>query len=83
MGYLEQGMQRYTGKQMDDAPYTTVEVGLIKNKTVDGYTVDIHGQQYTNVLALNSVSLVTNDTVAILIPNNQYSNMFILGKLGV
>lgn len=83
MGSMEKGSIRYTDRQIEIAPYARIENGLIKAVTLDGYTVEINEKLYPNVLALNSVSLSVNNTVKVMIPNNQYSNMFILGKIGI
>lgn len=83
MGSMEKGSIRYTDRQIEIAPYTRIENGLIKAVTLDGYTVEINEKLYPNVLVLNSVSLSVNNTVKVMIPNNQYSNMFILGKIGI
>lgn len=80
---LEKGIVRYNNKQMEDAPYSKVKTGRIISKQVDGYVVEINGVQYDKLMVLNGVALVTNDIVQLIIPNNQMSNMFILGKLSI
>lgn len=82
MDNLTKGTIRYNNKQIDDAPYTSQRNGIVKASGLDGYTVEVDGVLYTNMLVLNGVSLSTNDTVIVIKPNNQFSNAYILGKLG-
>lgn len=83
MNPLEQGTQRYTNKQLEDAPFNKTFTGIVTAKLIDGYSVTINNSvTYTNLPSLNSVVFSVNDTVAIIQPNNQPSQMFILGKLG-
>ena len=73
---LEKGILRYVDNSIENAPYTQVYTGLIKSSGVDGYTVNLNGVEYTNVPSKGT--FLTNDTVRVVVPNNQYSNMFIL-----
>jgi len=82
MDDLTKGTMRYGSKQIDDAPYTRETRGRVISSGLDGYTIDINGKQFTNVMVLNGIALSTNDIVIVIIPNNQTSNMYILGKLG-
>ena len=85
MDNLTKGTIRYNNKQIDDAPYTRERTGIIKASGVDGYTAEIDGALFTNipVLVYNTTPVYSvNDTVVIKMPNNQTSNMYILGKLG-
>lgn len=83
MNFLEKGTARYTNELVGNAPYTRFKTGLVTAIGVDGTTVLIDGEEYTNLMKLNGVTLVVNDSVEVVIPNNQDSNMFILGKLTV
>ena len=78
---LEKGIYRYVDSAISNAPYTIIQTGLIIASTADGYTVRVGNTEYTNVGTLSETSHADNDTVKVCIPNNQYSNMFILGKL--
>jgi len=81
MNYMEKGTARSIDMQITNAPYTTVKTGRVISKEQDGYIVDINGVQYGKLMVLNGVSLTANNIVQLLVPNNNMSNMFILGKL--
>ena len=78
---LEKGIYRYVDSAVDNASSTHIYTGLIIASTADGYTVRVGNTEYTNVGTLSETSHVANDTVKVCIPNNQYNNMFILGKV--
>lgn len=78
---MEKGTERSIDMQIASAPYTTVKTGRVISKEQDGYIVDINGVQYGKLMVLNGVSLTANNIVQLLVPNNNMSNMFILGKL--
>ena len=73
---LEKGILRYVDNSIENAPYTQVYTGLIKSSGVDGYTISLNGVEYANVPSKGT--FLANDTVRVVVPNNQYSNMFIL-----
>ena len=73
---LEKGILRYVDNSIENAPYTQVYTGLVKASGVDGYTISLNGVEYANIPSKGT--FLTNDTVRVVIPNNQYSNMFIL-----
>ena len=73
---LEKGIFNYVDKVVQDAPYTQIYTGVIKSFGVNGYTVLLNGVEYPNVPSKGS--FLTNETVKVVIPNNQFSNMFIL-----
>ena len=75
---LEKGIYRYVDSSIDNAPYTQIFTSIVKSATATGYTVSIGGIDYTNVPATGTASI--NETVRVVIPNGQYSNMFILSK---
>ena len=65
-----------------NSPYTLIKYGIVKK--IDGkfYTLQINKSLYTKVCALKGVGQINvNDVVICIIPNNQFSNMFILGVL--
>lgn len=82
MNELTKGITRYDDKRRAETPCNTTLRGIIKATGVNGYTVSIDGEEYTNIMVLNGVSLSINDTVILIVPNNQLNNIFILGKLG-
>lgn len=66
----------------NNAPYTIIRNGIITNINNKKYTVKINNAFYTNLYALKGIGGIGVGDVAIcIIPNNQYSNMFILGVL--
>ena len=73
---LEKGIYRYVDNSIENAPYTQIYTGLVKASGVDGYTISLNGVEYANVPSKGT--FLTNDTVRVVVPNNQYSNMFIL-----
>ncbi len=46
-----------------------------------GYSIKLDGVTYANIKVLNGESLSVNNTVVVCIPQGNYNNMFILGKL--
>lgn len=81
MNFMEKGTERSINMQIANAPYTTVKTGRVISKEQDGYIVEINGVQYGKLMVLNGVTLTANNIVQLLVPNNNMSNMFILGKL--
>lgn len=81
MNFLEKGTTRYTNELMGNAPYTRFKTGRVTAIGVNGTTVMIDGTTYADLLRMTGTTLAVNDMVEIVIPNNQDSNMFILGKL--
>ena len=80
---LEKGIMRYADNRVDNAPYITIETGLIIASTPDGYTVRVGNVEYANVGTLSATSHLTNDTVKVVMykTDGRCDNMFILGKL--
>lgn len=73
---LIQGVQNYVKDMVDkysDKTYT----GIIKAINTDGYTVMINGVQYPNIDTIGG-SCTLNETVKVLVPQGNFSNMFIL-----
>lgn len=82
MNDLELGSTRYVDRKILTAPHVRMLTGRVTATSTTGYTVLVNNISYTNLLVLNAVALSINDIVQIIVPNNQDSNMFILGKLG-
>lgn len=56
--------------------------GKVVEETIGGtYTVQVYNKNYPNIKPLNSTVYHTNDTVWCLVPRNQWTQMFILGKI--
>lgn len=67
-----------------NAPYTIIRNGRVMAINGKKYTVKINNALYTNIYALKGVGVISTGDVAIcIIPNNQYSNMFIIGVLDI
>lgn len=70
---------------IEKLPYDKTTTGVVKRKytesSVDYYDVSIKGRTY-KCTSLNSVSYSINDRVYLRIPCNDWSNIYIEGKVG-
>jgi len=73
--------RQYVGLSIEKAPFDQCYTAIIMATSTTGYTIKLNNKLYYNIGTLSSSSHVINDTVKVMIPNNQYNNMFILGKL--
>jgi formylmethanofuran dehydrogenase subunit D len=74
-------VQTYMEVYKDKLNFVKTDVAIIKgNGTNRGNRIEIKGKSYDNVLSIGNVVFDRNNVVYVLIPNGQYSNMFILGK---
>lgn len=65
-------------------PYNKIERAVVQKISGKRYSVKINNLLYDNVYALKgNESIGVRDTVICVVPNNQYSNMFILGVLDI
>jgi len=65
-----------------NASFNKTTWGIITNINGNLYTIEINNQSYSNINAMrNAGELYINDKVLCLIPNNQYSNMVIIGAI--
>ena len=79
---LKKGIQTYVSKMLENAPFDKTLVGLVKGVNSNGlYTVIINQQEYSNLTCLFNGLIQTNDFVKIRVPQNNYNNMYIEGKL--
>ena len=77
---LKKGISNAITSSIDKAKFTKIEIGYVDSVgTKCGYKVKINNTYYDNIPYLNTIS--TGDIVVIVFPNNNTSNMFILGKL--
>lgn len=77
---LMEGIEYLVNKAVANAPFAIVKVGKIQNANNNGtYSVTIDGKTYDNMKALNGGNFTTNEIVKIIVAQNDYSNMFILG----
>lgn len=74
-------VQTYMEVYKDKLNFVKTDIAIIKgNGTNRGNRIEIKGKSYDNVLSIGNVVFDRNNVVYVLIPNGQYSNMFILGK---
>ena len=80
MEALMSGIEYLVNQAIANAPFARVKSGKIQNVNSDGtYSVIIDGKTYSKIPAINSGVFSANDIVRIIIAQNDYSNMFILG----
>ena len=79
---LKKGIIGYVKNMIDNAGYDKTVVGIVKSVNNSKCTVVINQIEYTNIPKLEYATVTVNDVVKVVIPQNNYSNMFILGKLG-
>lgn len=78
MRHYWHGIEYLINKAIDKAPFDKVKNGQILAQNQDGsYNVLVDNKTYT-ANSLNNSVLSTGSIVKILIPQNEYSNMFIL-----
>ncbi len=77
MNELTKGVTRYDDKKIDYASYDKSVTARVLGVEVDGYTILLNDVEYTNVPTLGGTCTV-NEIVHVTIPQNNYSNMYIL-----
>lgn len=79
---LMQGIAYYIKQTIAHSSITSIETGLIVSTgTEEGYKIKLNNLAYDNIKALNGAIFGVNDTVKVVIPNGNYNEMFILGKI--
>lgn len=78
---LVTGINRSIEENKNSFDITKTALITAVSTATTGYSIKLDGITYTNIKVLNAISLVVNNTVAICIPQGNYNNMFILGKL--
>lgn len=63
------------------SPYNKIKYGIVEKIDGKKYTVMIDNKQYTMNALKNIGTINLTDKVVVMIPNNEYSNMFIIGVL--
>lgn len=77
------GVKYLISRELEKYPSDKTFTGLILNIKEDNlYDVLVQGKKYTNVPSMFK-GIKVNDTVKIKSPQNQYSNMYIEGKLNM
>lgn len=74
---IQKGIEIFTKDAISKAPFDVTEIGVINSSTQNGYSVKIKGKTYNNVKT-NGGTCTIGEVVKVLIPQNQYNNMFIL-----
>ena len=80
---LKKGIDNAIKQAINNAPFDKTEIGKIVyvNSTNGTYNVELNKITYENIDTLNKMSFIINDMVKIMIPQNNYNNMFIYGKI--
>lgn len=83
MQELQKGVDNAIKQAINNAPFDKTEIGKIVyvNSTDGTYNVELNKITYENIDTLNKMSFIINDMVKIMIPQNNYNNMFIYGKI--
>ena len=81
MSALLEGVDYLINKNIYSAGFDKTYIGLVVDTDLETntYTVKINGYDYTNVMS--TIRAYKNDTVIIMCPQNQLSQMFIYGKI--
>lgn len=74
---LLQGIQNYTQECLARCGYDKTYTAIITNIVPNGYTILLNGNIYNNVPTIGGTCVI-NETVKVVVPQNNYSNMFIL-----
>lgn len=74
---IQKGIEIFTKDAISKAPFDVTEIGVINSSTQNGYSVKIKGKTYNNVKT-NGGTCTIGEVVKVLVPQNQYNNMFIL-----
>lgn len=85
MNSLMNGMIQYVRNEINNIPYVKTDIGIVKSVTLTNgkyiHTVTVRNFDYTGIKSLGNNEFTADSVVYILVPNGQYSNMFILGHL--
>lgn len=73
----------YCDIKIANAQYAFTEIGIVTDTDYVHYTntINVKGAIYTGVLSVGKIVYPKGSVVYCFVPNNQYNNMFILGKL--
>lgn len=74
---LENGIKLYVNKMIEKSPKDMTYSAIIYSGGIEGYNIKLNGKIYENVPTIGGVCTV-NETVKVLIPQNNYNNMIIL-----
>jgi hypothetical protein len=81
MGAIFKGISYTMAHELKNAPFDKTYIGLVIDTDLETntYTVRINDYDYQNVMS--TIKADINDSVIILSPQNQLSQMFIYGKI--
>ena len=81
MGAIFKGMSYAMAHELKNAPFDKTYIGLVIDTDLETntYTVKIDNYNYENVLSMIKADI--NDSVIVMSPQNQLSQMFIYGKI--
>lgn len=76
---LKKGIQNYIKISLDNVPMDKTFTALIKSygEEEGTYNIILNNTEYKNVSSLGGTCVI-NETVRVMIPQNNYTNMFIL-----
>ena len=81
MQSIMKGMDYYISQNVSNASFDKTFIGLVVDTDLETntYTVKIDEYNYENVMSM--IRAYINDTVVVMCPQNQLSQMFIYGKI--
>ena len=81
MQSIMKGMDYYISQNVGNASFDKTFIGLVVDTDLETntYTVKIDEYNYENVMSM--IRAYINDTVVVMCPQNQLSQMFIYGKI--
>ena len=81
MSAILKGILYAINQGVKEAPYDKTFIGLVTDVDLETntYTIIINGHEYDNVMSM--IRADSNDTVVVMCPQNQLSQMFIYGKI--
>lgn len=75
---LKTGIKNYIDKKADEIPCDKTFTALVTKVSSNGfYSVSLNGVEYNNIRTIGGTCKV-NESVKVLVPQNNYNNMFIL-----
>ena len=81
---IKESIQAYVDIKIANAQYAFTEIATVTKENWDDLSNDIEVKgkaTYTHVISVGKIVYPVGSVVYCFIPNNQYNNMFILGKL--
>lgn len=79
---IERKIENEIKRLNNNLSFNKLERGIIEEININGYAIKINNILYRGIKAVSqNTSINVGDVVIVLIPNNQYTQMFILGKI--